>query len=95
MSVIAPAVSEIRAKPSDTFCLLHLLLESTSGRFYIGDTRLKNKSTNLLKVTPRHQPSQNNNNRLPADVDPGDTTNQGGPSQSPGARGPRRAPHRR
>ena len=51
MSAIDPAVLEIRAKPSDTFCLLLLPLESTSGRFYIGDTRLKNKSTNLLKVT--------------------------------------------
>ena len=34
MSAIDPAVLEIRAKPSDTFCLLLLLLESTSGRFY-------------------------------------------------------------
>ena len=67
MSVIAPAVSEIRAKPSGTFCLLHLLLESTSGRFYIGDTRLKNKSTNLLKVTRvtnRVKPLVNNSNDI-------------------------------
>jgi len=70
MSVIAPAVSEIRAKPSDTICLLLLLLESTSGRFYIGDTRLKNKSTNLLKVTPRHLSSQTFRQQLQRHLEP-------------------------
>ena len=74
MSVIAPSVSEIRAKPSDTFCLLLLLLESTSGRFYIGDSRLKNKSTNLLKVTSRHPSSQTLRQQLQRHLEPHLTT---------------------